>query len=222
MKRASLIFGMLLVFGACGAESGDTTTPLAEGSTTTTAEAETTTTSAPTTTTTEATTTTTAAQTGGRGESCLVGQWELDSEAFMANLADAFAAEESLENVTVEFVDGSYIVTMNEDGSFVATRDGWAFQAITPDGTFRLTIEGMDEGTWQADGSTLMVTTTESSTSVSAQAVVDGEVIDLPLQAAPTVQSDAFAESSSYECEGDELVVTVEEGFVSEMSRVSG
>lgn len=213
--------GAILTLAACSPTEAEQSTTTEDTGTTTTA-AETTTTAEPTTTTTEATTTSTSAETGGGGESCLVGEWELDSEAFMANLADLFAAEESLDDVTVEFVGGSYTVTMTEGGSFMATREEWAFQVVTSEGTFRLTIDGMDEGTWEADGSTLMVMTSESSTSVATEAVVDGEVIDLPSGAAPTVQSDAMAESSSYECEGDRLVVTVEEGFVSEMTRVSG
>ena len=220
MRGQAIIIGAALLLGACTAESEQTTTSAAADTTTTTAAA-TTTTSAPTTTT-EATTTTTSDATAGGGESCLVGTWELDSEAFMESLEGAFADEPALENVTVEFVDGSYTVTMTDGGSFTASRDDWSFQVVSADATFRLTIDGSEEGGWMADGSTLTVTDVEGSLSVDAQALVDGELVDLPTGSVPTIESSAVAESSSYECRDDALTVTVEEGFVSEFTRVDG
>lgn len=220
MRGVRIIIAMTLLLAACTAESGQTTTTAAADTTTTTA-ADTTTT-APTTTTTEATTTSTSDETARGGESCLVGEWELDSEAFMESLASAFASEAALENVTVEFVEGSYTVSMSEGGTFTATRDGWSFQIVSPDGTFRLTIDGSEEGNWSGTDSTLTVTDMEGSLSVEAQAVVDGELVDLPTGSVPTVESSAVSESSSYECNDDMLTVTVEEGFVSEFTRSGG
>ncbi len=220
MRGVVLLIALASVLTACGGEAADTTTTTVEADTQTT-EAAATTTEQPTTTTTESTTTTRAAASGG-GDSCLTGVWELDSEAFMNNLASAFAAEADLQNVTVEFVDGSYTVTLSENGDYSGVRDEWAFQAVSPEGTFRLTIDGMDQGTWSSDGPTLTISEVDSSATITAQAVVDGEVFDLPTGTAPTVEGNAVAESSSYECTDDRLTVTVEEGFVSEFTRVDG
>ena len=39
---------------------------------------------------------------------------------------------------------------------------------------------------------------------------------------APTVQGDAVAEASSYDCTDSRLTVSVDEGFVSEFRRLEG
>lgn len=215
------MFALALIVTACGGETAESTTSTVEAVTDTT-EVAPTTTERPTTTTTESVTTTRIATSGGGGDSCLTGVWELDSEAFMENLSAAFAAEADLQNVTVEFVGGTYTVTLAADGGYTGVRDEWAFQAVSPEGTFRLTIDGMDEGTWSAEGPTLTISNLESTTSIAAQAVVDGEVLDLPAGTAPTVQGDAVAEASSYECTDDRLTVSVEQGFVSVFTRVAG
>ncbi len=213
---------LTLTLAACGGESAETTTSTQDPDSQTT-EAAVTTTERPTTTTTKPTTTTgEVASGGGGGDTCLSGVWELDSEAFMENLTAAFAAEADLQGVTVEFVGGSYTVTLGENGDYLGVREEWAFQAVSPDGTFRLTIDGMDEGTWSSEGPTLTISEVESSATITAQAVVDGEVFDLPTGTAPTVEGDAVAESSSYECTDDRLTVTVGEGFVSEFTRIEG
>lgn len=213
---------LTLTLAACGGESAQTTTSTQDPDSQTT-EAAVTTTERPTTTTAKPTTTTgDVTSGGGGGDTCLSGVWELDSEAFMENLTAAFAAEADLQGVTVEFVGGSYTVTLGENGDYLGVREEWAFQAVSPDGTFRLTIDGMDEGTWSSEGPTLTISEVESSATITAQAVVDGEVFDLPTGTAPTVEGDAVAESSSYECTDDRLTVTVGEGFVSEFTRIEG
>ena len=224
VMRGVFVFAVLALFaGACGGEASDSTTTSVDAVTETSGEGSTTTELQMTTTTAAPTTTTTSqAVSGGGGDSCLIGVWELDSEAFMDNLSSAFAAEADLQNVTVEFVGGSYTVTLEGNGQYTGVREEWAFQAVSPEGTFRLTIDGMDEGTWSADGPTLTISELESTASITAQAVVDGEVLDLPAEMAPTVQGDAVAEASSYECTDSRLTVSVEEGFVSEFLRIDG
>ena len=222
--RGFLVFAVFaLVVAACGGESSDSTTTSVDA-VTETSEAAPTTTEQETTTTSEPPTTTTTSRevTGEGGDACLVGAWELDSEAFMENLSSAFAAEADLQNVTVEFVGGTYTVTLEGNGRYTGVREEWAFQAVSEEGTFRLTIDGMDEGTWSADGPTLTISDLESTASITAQAVVDGEVLDLPAGMAPTVQSDAVAEASSYECTDSRLTVSVDEGFASEFRRIDG
>ena len=220
MRGVVIAVGAALVLAACTAETEETTTTQAD--LTTAAVDDTTTTTSTPTTTTEATTSSAPAEAVGEGESCLVGTWDLDSESFMQSLEGAFVEEAVLENVTVEFVEGSYTVTMSEGGSFTASRDDWSFQVVTSDATFRLTIDGSEQGSWTADGSTLTLTNVEGTLSVDAKAVVDGELVDLPTGSVPTIESSAIAESSSYECRDDALTVTVEEGFVSEFTRGDG
>lgn len=222
MRGVLVLAVFALVVAACGGESAGTTTTSVDAVTETSGSEPTTTQQQMTTTTSEPMTTTTQVVTGGGGDSCLIGVWELDSEAFMENLSSAFATEADLQNVTVEFVGGSYTVTLTESGEYTGVREEWSFQAVSPEGTFRLTIDGMDQGTWSAEGPTLTISEVESTASITAQAVVDGEVIDLPAGTAPTVQGDAVAEASSYECNDSRLTVSVEEGFVSEFRRVDG
>jgi len=223
MKRATLIFGVALVVGACASESGETTTTSGGDEVTTTTAAEATTTSAPaTTTTTVPTTTTTADEARGGGESCLVGEWELDSEAFMESLTEAFSEQVGAPDASIEFVGGSYIVTLSESGLFTGDRDDWAFETSTPEGALRITIDGLDTGSWEADGSSLVINDFESAAVLKAQAVVEGELVDLPQGTVPMTDSSAVTPTSTYECSGDTLVVTAEEDFKSEFTRVSG
>lgn len=220
MRGTVLAIVLALSLAACGGETGDTTTTTVDGATTTTRAAATTTEQV--TTTTQAATTTTAGATGQGGDDCVVGQWELDSEAFMENLTAAFEGEPDLENVTVEFVEGTYSVDLQQDGSFEGGRDGWSFQMVTSEGTIRITVDSTEQGTWSSSGSVLTVNQVDSTFDFVAQAIVDDQVIDLPAGAAPTVDSNAIASSSSYDCTAERLTLTMEESFVSEFIRVDG
>lgn len=212
---------MALMLAACTSADQTTTTEGADVTATTSAD-DTTTTSTSTTTTTEATTTSTAAAAGGGGESCLAGDWELDSEAFMESLGEAFSEEAGTDDMTIEFVGGSYIVSLSESGLFTGDRDEWAFETITAEGVFRVTIDGLDTGSWEADGSTLVIRDFESAAILQAQAVIDGELVDLPRGTVPMSDSSAVTPTSTYECSGDMLTVTAEEDFVSEFTRIDG
>lgn len=212
--------GIVLVLAACSPTEAEGSTTTTQDTATTTTATETTTTSVPTTTTTEATTTTTTA--GGGGESCLVGEWELDSEAFMDSLSEAFSEEAGTSDLSIEFVGGSYVVSLSESGLFTGDRDEWAFEISMAEGSFRITIDGLDTGSWEADGSTLVIRDYESASILKAQAVVNGELVDLPQGTVPMTDSNAITPSSTFECSGDTLIVTAEEDFVSEFTRLGG
>lgn len=221
MRRTTFVMVALaaLTLSACG--GGDDTAD--EESTTTAAPATTTTmatttTEATTTTTEPPTTTTTQAEAGA----CLVGTWDLDSEDFVQQLADGMADAAGAGEVTVSFVGGSYTVTMSEDGTFAAERDEWSFEAATSEGAFRITIDGVDTGMWAVDGDTLTISDVESGSTVKAQAVVNGELVDLPGGTVPVADSDALGASSTYECSGDVLVVHADGGFTSTLTRIDG
>lgn len=220
MRGFTLFAALALALSACGTStSDDGTTTTGDGSATTSAAADTTTTTRATTTTTGATTTTLGAS---GGEDCLVGEWELDSEAFVEQMTSAMAGEGGAEDVTVEFVGGSYVVSMTDDGTFVSERDEWSFQAVMSEGTFRMTVDGTDTGTWSSDGDTVTVATTETNSTVSVQAEVDGELIDIPQGSVPLTNTSAVGDSATFSCSGDTLTVDSEEGFVSRMNRVGG
>lgn len=211
-SRLSLFFAVCLVIAACGGDSSETTTTLAAEETTTTAAVETSTTADGTT---ADETTTTAAASGG--DDCLVGSWVLDDEAFFEQVF-AEMDEETTGFGEVTSVSGEFITTFESNGSVEAVREDWGFSVATEEGTFNIVINGTQTGTWETDGSTLLLSLDEGDTfDVEASVVVDGEEIVLP-SAPMEVPSEALSSSSEFSCSGDELSVT-SEGITSEFDR---
>lgn len=221
MRGATLFALLALTVAACSPDDGAT-----EAETTTTAgEAAVTSEPAATTTTPDSTTTTsqpTTTMAAAGGASCLVGEWELDSEAFLEEMTSAMEEQAAGQDVVMEFVGGSYTVSLAESGIFLAQRDEWSFQMVMAEGTFRMTIDGTDTGSWAADEGSLTVSNVESASLLTAQAEVDGELIDLPQGTVPITDTNAVGETSAYTCAGDTLTVDSTEGFTSTLTRVSG
>ncbi|MEX1038217.1 MAG: hypothetical protein WDZ96_05100 [Acidimicrobiia bacterium] len=214
-SRLSLLLAVCLIGVACGGEGADTTTTV-DGDESTSSGGETTTTAAETTTTAAEATTTTAAAASG-GDDCLVGSWVLDDQAFFDQVF-AEMDEETTGFGEVTSVSGSFVTTLNANGSMEAVRDDWGFSVATDDGTFNIVINGTQTGTWETDGSTLLLTLDEGGAmDVEASVVVDGEEVVLP-SAPMEVPSEALASSSEFSCSGDELSVT-SEGVTSEFDR---
>ena len=199
--KTRFLLALLLVLAACGGEAESTTTTATEIEATTTAP--TTTTTAPTTTVAE--TTTTVAVSGGAD--CVVGTWEFDSQAFVDGLLEQFGDDAPGE---VSFGGGSYLIELGEDGTMSAVRDNWQFRFETAEGAIVNTIDGTDSGTYTVEGDMMTVTTTESNASVTVQAEVDGELVDLPFGGAQTIDQDTFTGTGQYECNDDTLSVTFE------------
>lgn len=211
MKRLAP-FIVFLLLAACGggeAETATTTAPeptTTEATTTTTTEATTTTTEAPTTTTTEA---------EQSAEECLVGTWELDSEAFVDSLMATMGTDLPGE---ITSGGGSYVVEMNADGSLEVTRDEWRYLIESPEGTLVAQIDGSESGTWEVTDGMLTVTTTGGDATVSMGMLVDGEVQDLPFPMEMDIQTDVFTESTQFECTEQALTVSSDvEGPTGEM-----
>lgn len=217
-SRLSLLFVVCLVVAACNGDSSDTTTTLDSEETATSPAAETSTTGSEGTTTTSAgtaETTTTAGASGG--DDCLVGSWVLDDQAFFDQVF-ASVDEEAAGFGEVTSVSGAFTTTFDSDGSLEAVREDWGFSVATEDGTFNIVINGTQTGTWETDGSSLLLTLDEGDAfDVEASVVVDGEEIALP-SAPMDVPSEALASSSEFSCNGDELSVT-SEGVTSEFDR---
>jgi hypothetical protein len=214
MKRTfSILFVASLVVAACGGEGGDTTTSAASSASTTTSPEEGSTTTAGDTSTSAETSTTGGGSAGG--DDCLVGTWVLDDEAFFEQVF-ADMDEEGFGDVTA--VGGSFTTVLDANGSVEAVRADWGFSVDTDEGMFNIVINGTQTGTWETDGSTLLLTLDEGSGfDVEATVVIDGEEVVLP--AAPMdVPAEALSSSSEFSCSGDSLAVT-SDGITSEFER---
>lgn len=207
------LMSIALLLTACGGDDAATTTTAGGGAAdvTQTTEAETTTTTEAPTTTTTAAPTTTQAQVSA---DCLVGTWELDSEAFIEQIfagADETGFED-LGEMTVSHGGGAFIVTMNEDGTYVGERDDWQIRLSADEGTFVTTLNGEEAGTWSAAGDQLTVTSESSTIQVSFAAEVDGELQELPFGGPETVASRELAGTGPFTCDNDTLEVAFEGG----------
>lgn len=216
-SRLSALFVVCLVVAACNGDSSDTTTTTLAAEETTTSSADETTTSAADTTTTTAEAATTTAGASGGGDDCLVGTWVLDDQAFFDQVF-ANIDEETAGFGEVTSVSGTFTTTLNSDGSVEAVREDWGFSVATEEGTFNIVINGTQTGTWETEGSSLLLTLDEGDAfDIEASVEVDGE--EFPLPSAPVdVPAEALASSSDYSCSGDELSVT-SEGITSEFDR---
>jgi hypothetical protein len=206
MRRLfTLTLPVALLVSACGGEAEDTTTTTMDSATTTTTEA-------PPTTVVETTTTvavaTTLESSRDGGPACLEGTWILDNDAFVEALVAAFA-ESGVEAESLEPNDGVYTIELDADGTFTGTREDWGFSVVIPEGTFNITINGTEMGTWSADDDTMTVTQTGSDVSVSATVEADGQQFELP--EAPVPIPEAMQTDSSYVCDGDTLRITTED-----------
>ncbi|HUF94991.1 MAG TPA: hypothetical protein VMO52_02815 [Acidimicrobiia bacterium] len=211
MKPAfSILFVATLVIAACGGEGGDTTTNPAAGESTTTAPEETSTTAG------GAETSTTAGGSAG-GDDCLVGTWVLNDEAFFEQVF-ADMDEETTGFGDVTAAGGTFTTVFEADGSVEAIRADWGFSVDTDQGMLNIVINGTQTGTWETDGSTLLLTLDEGSGfDVEATVVIDGEEIALP-SAPMDVPAEALSSSSEFTCSGDTLAVTGD-GITSEFER---
>ena len=211
MSRSSTIFlAVALVLAACSpgtSDDGD------DGTTTTTEAAVVETTEpAPAATSTTApapaeTTTTEAVQASG-GSSCVEGEWLLGPDTFISAMEQAVAEAPEVGDAEISPSEGTYVVTMASDGTFMGVRDDWGFSITTADGTFNIRVNGTESGTWSADDTTITVRVAASDVSVDASAEFDGQSIDLP--ESPIDVPEAIAESSDYTCSDDELTITTD------------
>jgi hypothetical protein len=205
MRRLfTLTLAVAMVVSACGGEAEDTTTPTTDGGSATT-EAPTTTVAE--TTTTEAVTTTVDSS-GNGGPACLEGTWILDNDAFVEALVAAFE-ESGMDPESLEPNDGLYTIELDPDGTFTGTREDWGFSVVIPEGTFNITVNGTEMGTWSAGDDTMTVTQTGADVSVSATVEADGQQFELP--EAPVPIPEAMQTDSSYVCDGDTLRLTTED-----------
>lgn len=221
MRRwlAILATSAVLAAGCTGGEDTATTSTSAEVTTTLAPRVETTTTlaAAP-----PVTTTTVLPEPGSASADCVVGEWELNSARFVETLSEAFAS--SFPGVSVEHAGGTFITTLDSDGSMSSVREEWTMAIATPEGTLYQSISSRDSGTYVIDEEAARISIAldpGSEQTVSMQVEVDGVLQDVPLGSG-TFQLPAEASNPSgvFTCSDEQLVVTTADGVVSEFSRL--
>jgi hypothetical protein len=154
------------------------------------------------------TTTTTGPSTGAECE--LPGSWELRSQPYLDQLAEAAGAP---AGTTFEHAGGRYVVDLEPDGSHVGHRMEWTIRFATREGTIVFSITSEDPGTWEADDTTLSIVDFGTGVpEVQAWIEVDGQLTPVPFSdfGAGPGPSDAFSGSGTYVCVGDVLTVESE------------
>jgi len=195
MKRLTVIVVPALVAAACSSGSDP---DVAEVSTTSTTSSETSTTaaaSAATTTTTAATTTTDVVV--ADISSCVVGEWEMDSQQY-------FEALDGMTNTS-----GAYVWLIGADGTFSIELRELTFQIPSLDGYAEMMQNGAETGTYTLVGNQL---TTLSESSEPLEITIDGVPFDLPVGSAPVAPPNADFSGAIVTCEGDVLTASAE-GF---------
>lgn len=215
IRLPASLFALALAVAACspGDSGGDPTSTIGASGDSTLAVADSTPSATEDTTTTTGTGETTT--TKGRAsidESCIVGSWEMDSEAFVAQLNELFASQ--LQGSTATFGGGSYTVTFGADGSFDGVRDNWIWRVATPEGTLVQTINSEETGTYTLENGEMRAVVDPVTFDVKSQIEVDGQLIDLPPPPGGiTFDSGDFDPRGSVSCDDESLVVTADEGL---------
>lgn len=215
-RFATLTLALAFIVAACNGGGDEATTTSTPSESATTVPAVSTTDVPGSTTTSEAATTTTEGASAG-GDSCFVGVWTLDSDAFVENF-DAIMTEAGMPDAEVTALDGTFEVEMIADGTYLAVRDEWGFNLITPQGTVIIEINGDETGTWSTSGSTLTIDPGENNLTVESSIEVDGQVLPLPGSDLPIDAPPGLATDSEFECSGDVLTLT-NEGIESVLNR---
>lgn len=194
---------MLVVTSCSSSDSTDTTTTSSAGTVTTTSGSGATTST--TTAATSSSSTTAAPDASGPLSDCVVGVWELDSQAFFDDL---FAEISEAEGVgAFSFVDGRYLLTVGADGSIVNERDQWTF-AVEADGSeLQMRLSSRQTGTYTIENDVLS-TTMQAGEPPTVEMLLDGEPFDIPGGVVPIEPPEAEFTGATVACNGDMLTAT--------------
>ena len=207
---------LVVALAACGGSPDGATATTSSGETTT-SSSSTTTVADTTTTTTSATTSTSATAGPGEGADCLVGTWELDSEAFVASFQDVYGGTEISDS---RYVEGQLLATFEPDGTFRDERQDWTWEMETAGGVFRMRVNGENHGSYAVDGERLSVTMEEIGVDVSMEMEMNGEGIELPGSGDLPVEPPVVEGSGTFTCSGDRFSLVSDEGVESHFTRV--
>ena len=217
MVRRIVILMLMVALGAaaCGSDDG-AEDPTPDTSTTQPSEQETTTTVTAASTTTSIVSTTTEPEATEDTAMCVVGSWELDSEAFFDDLLATLPPDG--QNGEFSVVGGAYRITASADGTWVNERDEWTFAVSSEFGELQLTISDRQTGTWSIDGDVLS-TTLEPGEAPEVSVLVDGAPVEFPAGTLPIEAPEAQFTGAAITCTGDTMTASFE-GFTSVWSRV--
>ncbi|NOX30667.1 MAG: hypothetical protein GXP35_11580 [Actinobacteria bacterium] len=138
---------------------------------------------------------------------CLVGQWRLREQDFLNQIA-------ALGGVgTMTHVGGQYLITLEEDGSYVGQRAAWSFSMTLPEGTVEILIDSIEGGTWIVDAAGERLSVNETSSSATVSMTLGG--FSVPNQ---QFNSPGFGGEGTYECSDDVMTTTFNEGGISVVS----
>ena len=212
MNRTAIVsIAVALVVAACSSSSEDaapasttsTVEDTAAASTTVAESPESTTTTAAPTTTMQGTTTVAASASIGE---CVIGTWELDSQAFFDQIVASLPEDEQVGTFT--FKGGQYLLVVEGDGTFASIRDDWSFGAETDDGEIELRINDEQTGTYEFDG-TVLSTTLAGGSPAEVELLVDGVPFELPGGRTPVEPPAAEFEGAVVSCDGDVMSSSV-------------
>ncbi|MFV2000558.1 MAG: hypothetical protein ACC654_09375 [Acidimicrobiia bacterium] len=215
MKRLAVVVILALVAAACSSSSD--TGSAAEPTTSTTSvdatssSSSSTSAGSTTTTTTETVSTIVAAADDSDVSSCVVGDWEMDSQQFFDDIFAALPADEALGEFI--YTSGAYVLLIGADGTFSSERREWTFQVASEEGDLEMMINGAETGTYTLVGNQL-TTVSESSEPLEISMAIDGVPFDLPVGFAPVTPPNADFSGAIVTCEGDVLTASAE-GFQS-------
>ena len=217
---ATPVFVGALVLAACGSESdsagGGSLSTLTSTTTTTTiagvggaGAADTTvppTTADPATTTTELVTTTTTIEPDPAA--CLIGVWSLRSQEFLDEIVTSIAGDVGdVQSWTHE--SGDYLMTLNDDGTYLGERKSWTHRISTAEGALITTIDSTDPGTYSVDGNTISINDPGSPATVSILFDDGSGPQSLPFGGTRQVDTAAVSGTGTFTCDGDVLTVNI-------------
>lgn len=162
-------------------------------------------------TTTTTTTTTTTEAPVLEGVDCVPGTWQLESQAYIDELARASGAGID----AMQWAGGPYTMWVEPDGSYTARRDGWSLQFSSPEGTITMVFDSDEAGTLAWDDVTMTFAETDTTSPLDITMIIESggerEVIAMSsLPAAVISQMPApelMSGAAAYTCVEDTFVV---------------
>ncbi|NHZ71087.1 MAG: hypothetical protein GWP18_05545 [Proteobacteria bacterium] len=209
MKKLAVLVVMAMVVAAC---SGASEPDVADAPTTTAAVS-----SSGSSSPIESTVTTTvAAPTTVAGasdlSSCVVGEWEMQSQRFFDDLYAAAPAQD-LPPGEFTHTGGSYVLIVGGDGSFASERRAWTFEVTSDFGDLIMKVSSSQSGTYTLDGELLSTSLAEGE-APDVEMVVDGVPFEFPEGLAPVSAPSANFSGAMVTCDGDVLTASFD-GFTS-------
>ena len=141
---------------------------------------------------------------------CLVGQWRLREQDLLDQISSLAGGG------AVTHLGGQYLITFEEDGSYVGQRAAW--NLFIPESSIKILIDSIENGTWIVDAAAMRLAVNETSSSATVSMTIGG--LSIPDQ---QFNAPGFGGEGTYECSGEVMTTTLSEGevsFVSTLDRI--